>query len=71
MWEILSFSVGGGGQVYGPDLTLLFSDVPCILAVFSKTKQNAWDIPKKRVTISFFFSGTPDFEKVKNTMVVV
>ena len=56
--------LGGGWQVYGSDLTLLFSDVPCVLAVFIKTKQNAWDILKKGGKNSFL-SGTPDFEKVK------
>ena len=58
--------LGRGGQVYGPDLTLPFSDVPSVLAVFFfKTIQNAWDIPKKGGKSLFFFSKTPDFEKVK------
>ena len=50
--------------MYGLDLTLLFSDVPCVLAIFIKSKQNARDIPKKGGTFSVF-RGTPDFEKVK------
>ena len=37
-----------------PGLTLPFSDVPVVLAVFSKTIQNAWDIPKKGGKIAFF-----------------
>ena len=60
--------LGRGWQVYGPDLTLPFSDVPSVLAVFfSKPYKTRGTSPKKGE--KSFFSGTPDFEKVKKTMV--
>ena len=54
--------LGGGRQVYGPDLTLLFSDVPCVLAIFSKLSKTRGTSSKKGGNF-VFFSGTPDFEK--------
>ena len=57
--------LGRGGQVYGPDLTLPFSDVPSVLAVFFfQNHTNRVGHPQKRGKKSHF-SKTPDFEKVK------
>ena len=69
MRQLIGRGCGGGERVYVADITFrCFPNVLCVLAIFIKSKQHAWDILKKGGTISVF-GGTPDFEKVKTAMV--